>query len=357
MKVDAGPAAESRNVPMSGDEAKAPRNRSVRLAPSHGSPLSGISKDKMVRITDAMADLQLVTDGVMSRSSAACDGNEFVQSLGGFARACSVFLRKTVLGDRRGRQTRLLDDHVLEATGLEFDRLRKIPRDNRRLIEAGLCFPGGITAWTKLDDRTREPREAYRFIASRQEVKLSIEWPLPGAADWTEVPSEAAPWYLAADQLFDTSADSGLSCDDWLGQQVVLFDGKGISLKELVQTVVIFEGAHSIGVNRLSMVEGEKPFEAAKKPHLHILNAITLFGIPYAHLIVFECGMYLYQKLLDGGSIQRPSGDTYSCKLGVACSPKQAESTQPDWVKYEGGMMISFSGAPRVIQHKIKAVT
>ena len=65
-------------------------------------------------------------------------------------------------------------------------------------------------------------------------MKLSIEWPLPGAADWTEVPSEEATWLVSADQLFQTSASSGLSCDEWLAQQVVLFDGKGISLKEMI---------------------------------------------------------------------------------------------------------------------------
>ena len=83
-------------------------------------------------------------------------------------------------------------------------------------------------------------------------MKLSIEWPLLGAADWTGVPSEEAPWLVSADQLFQTSAGSGLSCDDWLGQQVVLFDRKRISLKEMIRTVVNFEGAHSIDVGRLA---------------------------------------------------------------------------------------------------------
>ena len=34
----------------------------------------------------------------------------------------------------------------------------------------------------------------------------------------------------------------------------------------------------------------------------------------------------------------------------------QVESPRPDWVKYQGSMMISFSDAPRVIRHEIKAV-
>ena len=40
----------------------------------------------------------------------------------------------------------------------------------------------------------------------------------------------------------------------------------------------------------------------------------------------------------------------------VACAPDQAEAPHPDWVKYQGGMMISFSDASRVIRHEIKAV-
>ena len=55
--------------------------------------------------------------------------------------------------------------------------------------------------------------------------------------------SEEAPWPITADQLFRMSRATGLSCDEWLAQQVVMFDGKGISLKEMIQTVATLEGA------------------------------------------------------------------------------------------------------------------
>ena len=145
-------------------------------------------------------------------------------------------------------------------------------------------------------------------------MKLSIEWPLPGAADWMGGPSEEEPWMVSPDQLFQTNAASGLSCDDWLGQQVVLFDGKGISLKEMIRTVVNFEGSHSISVGRLSTIEGEVASRAAKNPAPHILNAVTVCGIRYAHLIVIECALYLYEKLLEERSIKRPSGDIHKIK-------------------------------------------
>ncbi len=341
---------------MNGRQGDGSEERGVRFVPAKGSVVGGIPKEKTARITDAMADLQLGIDGLRSQLPAATDGSRWAQVLGSFARACSVFLRKTVLGDHDRRETRLLDDRVLGSIGLRFGRLRKISRDRRRKIEVGFGLAGGLLQLTKLDDLTGEPQAAYGFRAGPQEVKLSIEWPLPGAADWTGVPSKETPWLVSADQLFQTSSGSGLSCDEWLGQQVVLFDGKGISLKEMIRTVVNFEGAHSINVGRLASVEGEEASGAAKNPAPHILNAVTVFGIRYAHLIVIECALYLYEKLLDESSIRRPSGDIYKVTPGVECPPEQAESPRPDWVKFQGGMMISFSDGPQVVRHKINAV-
>ncbi len=318
-----------------------------------GSMIGGVAKEKTVRITDAMADLQFGVNGLLH---GVRDGNRWDHMLAPFARTCSIFLRKIVLGNSDKRETRLLDDHILESIKLRFDRLRKIPQDRRREIEIGLDFAGRFLQITKLDDQTQEPQETRLFHAGPQEGKLSIEWPLPGAADWTGVPSEKAPWPVSAEQLFQIRADSGLSCDEWLGQQVVLFDGKGISLKEIIRTVVNFEGAHSINTDRLATFEGEQASKAATNPAPHILNAITLFGIRYAHLIVIECALYLYEKLLGESSIEHLHGDIYKITPGVACSPEQAESSRPDWVKFQGGMIISFSGVPKMIRHKIKAV-
>ena len=338
-------------------QGKGSEERGVIFVPTKGSVVGGMRKEKTARITDAMADLQLGIDGLSSQVPGVCDGSRWMHPLGAFARTCSVFLRKTVLGDYGKRETRLLDDRVLGSIGLRFDPLRKIPHDRRREIEVGLGFAGALMQLTKLDDHTREPQETHRFRAGPQGVKLSIEWPLPGAADWTGVSFEETPWLVSADQLFQRSAGSGLSCDEWLGQQVVLFDEKGISLKEMIQTVVNFEGAHSTDVGRLASVEGEVASAAAKNPAPHILNAVTVCGIRYAHLIVIECALYLYEKLIDESSIERPSGDIYKVALKVWCSPEQAESPDFDWLKFQGGMMISFSDVPKVVCHRIRAVT
>ena len=268
-----------------------------------------------------------------------------------------MFLRKTVLGDQNKRGTRLLDDRVLGLTRLRFDRLRKIPSDKRRKIETGFGFDGGMAQFTKLDEHTREPQKVYRFRAAPQGVKLSIEWPLPGAAGWTGVPSDRTRWPVRPDQLFQSSASPDLDCDGWLGQLVILFDGKGICLKEMIRTVANFEGAHSNNMGRLAVVEGEVPRGAAKKPAPHILNALTVGGIHYLHLVVIESALYLYNKLLDEKTIKRPHGEIYNIEFGVAPSPEQADSPRPNWVNFEGTVMISFSGPPRMVCHTIKAVS
>ena len=347
---------DTKGAKMTGSQRKDSEERGVRFVPAKGSVVGGTTKDKFARITEAMVDLQLGIHGLRCQLPDISDAKRWEQLLGSFARTCSIFLRKTVLGGRNKRETRLLDDRVLRSTGLRFDRLRKIPPDGRRVIEVGLGITKGLLEITRLDDRTREPQETHRFRAGEQEAKVSIEWPLPGAADWKGVPSEEAQWPVSADQLFLANTDSELSCDEWLGQQVVLFAGRGISLKEMIQAVANVEGAHSGNVGRLATVEGERASGAAKNPAPHILNAVTVCGIRYLHLIVIECALYLYEKLLGTSSIERPRGHIYRVKLGVACSPDQAESSRPDWLKFHGSLMISFSGVPKVIRFTIKAV-
>ncbi|MDE2676296.1 MAG: hypothetical protein OXI76_00160 [Gemmatimonadota bacterium] len=96
---------------------------------------------------------------------------------------------------------------------------------------------------------------------------------------------------------------------------------------------------------------------AMRDPNPHILNAVTFCGIRYAHLIVIECALYLYRKLLEVDTITRPSGDIYIVTPAVSCPPEEAESSRPGWVQFRGGMMLSFSGARKVVEHKIRAAS
>ena len=340
---------------MEDREPKTPKERGLTFVSASGSVIGGMSEDKSQRITGAMQDIKLSIDGLTTQLTEEAKGDRWTAAVAAFARVCSVFLRKTVLGDFGRHETRLLDDRLLNELGLRFHRLRKIPQHNRQPIQVGFGINSGNLAVTKLNDETLDPERTDVARAGSQSLQLAIEWPLPGAADWLGAPDDECPCLVAPEQLFRMDREPDMSCVEWLDQQVVLFDRRGISLREIIQTVVNFEGAHSINTGRLATMEGEKPSKSAKKPAPHILNAVTLFGIRYGHLIVIESAMYLYKLLLSQDSIARPKGDIYSAKLGVKCTEDQAESTQPSWIRFQGTMMLSFSSARTVIRHEIAA--
>ena len=147
-----------------------------------------------------------------------------------------------------------------------------------------------------------------------------------------------------------------MDCDAWLGQQVVRFDDQMISLKDLIQTVVNFEAAHSVSTSRLATFGDEEPTRARRNPAPHILNAMTFCGIRYAHLVVIESAMYLYDALLANKAVIRPKGDLYRLKLGVACDADQSQSETPNWASFGGTMMMAYHNAPMVIRHEIRPV-
>ena len=330
-----------------------------RFFPAKGSVIGGLSADKPGRITEVLQDMQLAINGMAMQfgKDGGGQGEEWTTAVAALARACSMFLRKTVLGDFGKRETRLLDDDVLDALGLRFHGLVKIPRKSRRRIRIDFGgIRGGGLRITKLNDETLEPERTYTAPMGAQTLEIAIEWPLPGAIGWTGVPTEHEPWQVAPEMLFGLDQAPGMDCDAWLAQQVVRFDNRGISLKELIQTVVNFEAAHSLSTSRLATVGDEEPTKARPSPEPHILNAVTFCGIRYAHLVVIESAMYLYDALLDNKSVTRPKGDIYSLKLGVACDPDQSESETPNWASFRGTMMVAFHNAPTVIRHEIKPV-
>ena len=327
--------------------------------PADGSLIGGFSRDKPGRITEALQGMQLVVNGLAMQfgKSGTGQGEEWATAMAAFARACSMFLRKTVLGDFGRRQTRLLDDDVLEALDLRFHRLVTIPRELRTPIR--IEFGGirrGALYLTKLNDETREPERTYTAPMGPQTLEIVIQWPLPGAIGWTGVPTAQQPWLIVPDMLFRLDQEPEMDCDEWLSQQVVRFDNRGISLREIIQTVVNFEAAHSVSTSRLATFGGAEPTGAARNPAPHILNAVTFCGIRYAHLVVIESAMYLYDALLDNKSVARPKGDLYRMKLGVEWDGDQNESETPRWARFQGTMIVAFHNAPTVIRHEIRPV-
>lgn len=236
----------------------------MKFIPMTGSLISGRSKDKKERISEALTDLQIAIRGLGTESYGPCEGREMAQMLGAFARICSVFLRKLVLGNRGKGNSRLLNKTVMESLNFDFQPLRRIEMERRRTIETGFGVGGGFMELTKVDDPGLGPASTYRLPFAPHDLNIAIEWPLPGAADWVGLPSESEPWTLSADQLFDTGSTRAMNCDDWLGQQVVNFDRTLISLKEIIQTVANLEGAHAINIDPLVSVAGDKSLKAAR---------------------------------------------------------------------------------------------
>ena len=242
-------------------------------------------------------------------------------------------MRKLVLGEPGNRGARLLDDGVLASLDLRLQPLRKIPKDRRRTVETGFHLDRVFMAATRLDDSTGKPVERYQAVGGGQGLSIVVEWPLPGMADWVEAPSEPRRWPLSPEQLFDTNSDSSMRCNDWLGQQVVMFDRKGITLEKLIRTVANYDGAHAVNVGRLTTVEDETPSKAAQDPYIHILRNITFFGIGYAELVVVEAALYLYRQLLDEPSIKRPHGEIYLVTPAFECPADQTvQPSHPGWV-------------------------
>ena len=246
--------------------------------PAEGSLIGGFSRDKRGRITEALQDMQLAVNGMAMQfgETGTGQGEEWATAIAAFARACSMILRKTVLGDFGRRETRLLDDDVLDALGLRFHRLVTIPRELRRPIRIEFGgIQGGALYITKLNDETREPERTYTAPMGPQTLEIVIQWPLPGAIGWTGVPTAQQPWQIVPEMLFRLDQEPAMDCDQWLSQQVVRFDNRGISLKEIIQTVVNFEAAHSVNTSRLASIGGVEPNTAARNTAPHILNAVT----------------------------------------------------------------------------------
>ena len=334
-------------------------NSPIKFVKTKGSQVTGRYKEKKERINEAMCDLQLALDGhrtQLLQSEQLDQPGLLQQSAAAFARACSIFLRKMVIGDMNQPKTRLLDDEICQSIEIKFDRLRKISR-TRVLLDTGISTDGGNFQLKKLDENTLSPQSVHNLPIAPIQLKISIEWPLPGTMSWTDQPTQQKPWQIKPEELFDTNSNDTLSCDNWLGQQLVMFDNKGLTLKDVIRIVVTYEGAHSTNVSRLMQGEHEKVSKPAKNPELHILNNIKTFGIKFTHIIVIESALYLYNKLLENKAIERPKGEIYLATLCLyQCSSENVFSNHRSWLAYDGGIISSFGNVKKQISHRIRAV-
>ena len=323
----------------------------VQFVRTKGTQVVGRHRDKAERIAETVWDLELACEGAFSlvRRTAPRDRGRWSASL---ARACSVFLRKMVIGDRNDSATRLLDDSVARTFGVDFDRLRRIPTEQRTL-NVGMSTQGGVVAMQKIDEATGP----VSLPIPPHTLSIAIEWPLPGAISWTAPPTVDQPWTMAPGELFELEGKEKLDCNGWLGQQLVMFDQRGITLKDVIRTVATYEGAHSINVSRLLQAEGKQVRGPFRNPERHILDNVTVFGMKYTHIVVIECALYLYEMLADGGHIERLRGKEWRLRPSfVTTETDEFFSAKLDWLGFAGGVILSIGTGERSITHRIRAV-
>ena len=261
-----------------------------------------------------------------------------------------------VIGDWNDPSTRLLDDSVVRTFGIGFDKLRRIPAE-RRTIEVGMSLQGGMVKMQKLDEVTGRPEATVSLPVAPHALRIAVEWPLPGTAGLTAAPTEDRPWRMAPGELFHLDGKEKLDCSRWLGQQLVMFDQRGITLKDVIRMVATFEGAHSINVSRLLQAEDEKLEGPFKHPERHILDNVTVFGMKYTHIVVIECALYLYEMLADGGHIKRLADEKWRLRLSfVTLDEVGFFSAKQDWLRFAGGLILTIGTAERSITHRIRPV-
>ncbi len=153
-------------------------------------------------------------------------------------------------------------------------------------------------------------------------------------------------------------APETLDCSRWLGQQLVMFDNRGITLKDVIRTVVTFQGAHSINVSRLMQAESEEPKGPFQHPERHILDNVTVFGMKYTHIVVVECALYLYEMLVEGGHVERMDDDEkWRLRLSFGTVEENGFfSSSQKWLRFAGGLILSIGGGDRTVAHRIRAV-
>ena len=259
-----------------------------------------------------------------------------------------------VLNDSHNQ--RLLDEGFCRTAGLRFDRIRRISGERRTLTLVPVDSSGGFMQATKLNEETRQPEAAYRIPIGPQRLSFDVHWPLPGMVDWRSQPTPENPWEIRPEELFDSQSSSSTDCDAWLGQQLVMFDDRGISLKDIIRIIVNTEGAHSPPVERLMLPQGDEDrtrFRVIRDGEIHILGHIMVSGVRYSHAIVIEAAMYLYRQLTRNESIRTPEGAGEILQISLA--PEDVFTARQSWLCFDGGLGMALGGGEQSISHTVRA--
>ena len=306
-------------------------------------------RDRPERIRETILDLKLAIDGFADQPEI-----QQLDAIASLARHCCIFLRKLALGD--GRNQRLLDEDTCQMAGLGFDRLRRVTGTRRTLTIVPVDMLGGSIEATTLAEETREPEAVHVIPIGSQRLSFDVEWPLSGMADWLTQPTPENPWTIGPEALFESKPNPTVSCDEWLGQQLAIFDHIGITLNDVIRVMLNTEAAHSPPLGRLMRPVGQADrarFRVDKDKEILILSHMTICGVKYSHAIVIEAALYLYRKLTRNQSIDRPVGAGKILVFHFA--PKDVFSPGQNWLLFDGGLSMSLGGAEQVISYTVKA--
>ena len=323
--------------------------QSIQFIPSIGSPVIVGQRDQTQRIRDAVTDLQVVIDGCAVQSR-----KRLRDTAASLARHCSIFLRKMVLNDSHNQ--RLLDNDLCQTAGLRFDKIRRISGDRRILTLVPVDGSGGFMQLSKLNKETLEPEATYGIPIGPQRLSFEVQWPLPGMATWSSQPTPEVPWRITPEELFDSQSSPSPDRDAWLGQQLVVFDNRGITLRDVIRVIANTEGAHSPPLDRLRLPQGDEDrsrFRVIRDGEIHILSHILASGVRYSHAIVIEAAMYLYRQLTRNESITTPEGAGEILQLNNA--PEAVFGSVQDWLQFDGGLQMALGGREQSISHKVRA--
>ena len=313
-----------------------------------GSTVTLRHKDKIDRLQAAMTDLQVTIRGCSLADPKQT--SQFRQSVQALARSCAMFLRKTVIGDRGERRTRLLDDETCQSIGLRFSRLRP-PEGERDIFEiVAADIRSGFLELVPVDEVAKSRGGPYRMPFGPQRLTISVEWPLPGTLDWTRQPTDSEPWQITSSALFDTQGTPALDCDGWLGQQLVMVNDRGVSLGEVIRLTANTEAAHAADMARLMTADPKKERHVPKNIEAKILSGLMIAGVYYHHIVVIESALHLYQSLDDNDLIKRPAGDRL---IPIACLVPGVSSMR-ECTTFDGGLAISFATRGQAISYRIR---
>ena len=306
-------------------------------------------------ICDALDDLWLAMQGLHAVIGRGEQSRYFHTMVASFARACSVFLRKLVLGNGGRRSTRLLDDDVCKDTGLSFDSLWKIG-PQRRLLEMPFAFGAGYFRIAAIDDNTRLPQAHWELPFDPQTTSISIHWPLPGTMNWVNVPTQDKPWWLRAEELFNPTPDKKLNCDQWLGQQLVMIGEKGITLKQTLRAAANSEGAHSFNTPDITPYNGGGEPKEKNHPEVNLLSNITICGVQYNHIILIETALYLYRLLLQDRTFNPSEANIDLPAFSLLTHiPGDIFADPTRWLSFVGRHRLTLGAARKPVSYELRA--